>query len=93
MDVLERILHAKRQELKLQKEQLPMRRAVELASAAAPPHDFVAAVRRPDRINIIAEVKRAIYAQRTARDGRVGYYHPQLDGPECCYDRAERTNV
>ncbi len=59
MDVLERILHAKRQELEAQKVQLPMRRAVEMASAAAPPHDFVAAIRQPDRINIIAEVKRA----------------------------------
>lgn len=59
MDVLERILKVKRAELEIEKLQLPMRRAIEMASAAPPPRDFPAAVRRPGQVNIIAEVKRA----------------------------------
>jgi indole-3-glycerol phosphate synthase len=59
MDVLERILNVKRAELKTEKEQLPMRRAIEMASAAPPPRDFPAAIRRAGAVNIIAEVKRA----------------------------------
>jgi hypothetical protein len=59
MDVLERILNVKRAELEAEKGQLPMRRAIEMASAAPPPRDFPAAVRRPGSVNVIAEVKRA----------------------------------
>lgn len=59
MDVLERIVNAKRAELEMEKGQLPLRRAVEMASAAPPPRDFVAAVRRPGAVNVIAEIKRA----------------------------------
>jgi len=59
MDVLERILNVKRAELEIEKGQLPMRRAIEMASAAPPPRDFPAAIRRPGPVNIIAEVKRA----------------------------------
>jgi indole-3-glycerol phosphate synthase len=58
MDILDRILHAKRAELEAEKRVVPMRRAIELASAAAPPHAFLPALRRAG-INIIAEVKRA----------------------------------
>ena len=59
MDVLGRIIAGKRTELETEKRQLPMRRAIELASAAPPPHPFGAALRAPGRINVIAEVKRA----------------------------------
>jgi indole-3-glycerol phosphate synthase len=59
MDVLERILNIKRADLEIEKGQLPMRRAIEMASAAPPPRDFPAAIRRPGSVNIIAEVKRA----------------------------------
>ncbi len=59
MDILERIVAAKRADVEREKAALPMRRAIELASGAAPPHDFVAALRRTDRPNVIAEVKRA----------------------------------
>ena len=59
MDVLERIVAAKRQDLAREKERLPPRRIIELASGAPPPQDFAAALRRRDRVNIIAEVKRA----------------------------------
>ena len=59
MDILDRILRAKRSEIEIEKAKLPLRRAVELASSAPPPHDFVKAVRHPGRVNIIAEVKRA----------------------------------
>jgi indole-3-glycerol phosphate synthase len=59
MDVLERIIASKRTELLTEKRQVPMRRAIELASSAPPPHSFGAALRTPGRINVIAEVKRA----------------------------------
>jgi indole-3-glycerol phosphate synthase len=59
MDILERIVAAKKVEVEREKTILPMRRAIELASSAAPPHDFVAALRQSDRVNVIAEVKRA----------------------------------
>ena len=59
MDVLERIIAGKRTDLEAEKRQLPMRRAIELASAAPPSHPFGAALRTPGRINVIAEVKRA----------------------------------
>ncbi len=58
MDLLERIVQAKRADVAREKELLPMRRAIELASAAPPPHDFPGALRRPDRVNVIAEIKR-----------------------------------
>jgi indole-3-glycerol phosphate synthase len=56
MDLLERIRAAKRAETENEKRVLPMRRAIELASAAAPTHPFAGALRRPDRATIIAEV-------------------------------------
>jgi indole-3-glycerol phosphate synthase len=56
MDLLERIRAAKRAETENEKRVLPMRRAIELASAAPPPHPFAAALRRPDRATAIAEV-------------------------------------
>jgi indole-3-glycerol phosphate synthase len=59
MDVLDRIIAGKRTDLETEKRQLPMRRAIELASAAPPPHPFGAALRTPGRLNVIAEVKRA----------------------------------
>jgi indole-3-glycerol phosphate synthase len=59
MDILDRIVQAKRAELAREKEALPMRRAIEQASAAPAPHDFAAALRNRDRVNIIAEIKRA----------------------------------
>jgi len=58
MDVLERILNMKRVELENEKSRLPMRRLIEMASAAPPPRDFAAALRRPGPMNIIAEIKR-----------------------------------
>ena len=57
MDVFERIIAAKRADLDLEKRQLPMRRAIELSSAAPPPHTFAEAMRRGQRINIIAELR------------------------------------
>lgn len=56
-DILERVLREKRIEMAREMEVLPMRRAIELASSAAPPHDFVKSLRRTDRVNVIAEVK------------------------------------
>ena len=56
MDLLERIRAAKRAETESEKRVLPMRRAIELASAAPPPHPFAAALRRADRATVIAEV-------------------------------------
>jgi len=67
--ILERIVQAKRAEVEHEKERLPMRRAIELASAAPPPQDFAAALRRPSRINVIAEVKRASPSRGPIREG------------------------
>ncbi len=69
MDILERIVQAKRVELERDKELLPMRRAIELASGAPPPHDFAAALRVKDRVNVIAEVKRASPSRGAIKDG------------------------
>ncbi len=69
MNILERIVEAKRSELEREKSSLPMRRAIELASGAPPPHDFAAALRRPGRINIVAEIKRASPTRGKIREG------------------------
>ena len=66
MDILERILAAKRIEVEAEKRAVPMRRAIEMASAAAPPHPFVPALKRPG-VNVIAEVKRASPAKGAIR--------------------------
>ena len=56
MDFLERIRAAKRAETENEMRVVPMRRAIELASSAPPPHPFAAALRRPDRLTVVAEV-------------------------------------
>jgi indole-3-glycerol phosphate synthase len=56
MELLERIRAARRAETENEMRLLPMRRAIELASAAPPPHPFAAALRRPDRATAVAEV-------------------------------------
>lgn len=66
MDILERILAAKRAEVEAEKRVVPMRRAIEMASSAAPPHAFLPALRRAGT-NIIAEVKRASPAKGPIR--------------------------
>ena len=69
MDILERILAAKRVELEAEKRTVPMRRAIEMASSAPPPHAILPALRRADRVNVIAEVKRASPAKGAIRPG------------------------
>jgi indole-3-glycerol phosphate synthase len=59
MDILDRIIQAKRIEVAQDKEAVPMRRVIEKASSAPPPHDLLSALRHPDRVKVIAEVKRA----------------------------------
>jgi len=56
MELLERIRAARRAETESEMRVLPMRRAIELASAAPPPHPFAAALRRADRVTAVAEV-------------------------------------
>jgi indole-3-glycerol phosphate synthase len=68
VDVLERIVRAKRTEIERDRAEVPMRRIIELASAAPPPQDLVAALRRPGGIKIIAEVKRASPSRGTIRE-------------------------
>ncbi len=68
-DILERIIRAKRAEVARDKESLPMRRLIEMASAAPPPHDLPSALKRSDRINIIAEVKRASPSRGGIQEG------------------------
>jgi indole-3-glycerol phosphate synthase len=65
MDILDRILASKRVELEAEKRAVPMRRAIELASAALPPHPFLPVLRRAGQVNVIAEVKRASPAKGT----------------------------
>ena len=59
MDVLDRIVRAKRAQVARDKEQLSPRRVIELATSAPPPRDFGAALRREGRVNVIAEIKKA----------------------------------
>jgi indole-3-glycerol phosphate synthase len=59
VDVLDRILRAKRAQVARDKERLSPRRAIELATGAQAPRDFAAALRREGRINVIAEIKKA----------------------------------
>jgi len=59
MDILDRIVQAKRAELVRTKEANPIRRLIERASAAPPPHDLPSALRKAGTVNVIAEVKRA----------------------------------
>ncbi|HZN02735.1 MAG TPA: indole-3-glycerol phosphate synthase TrpC, partial [Candidatus Polarisedimenticolia bacterium] len=69
MDILDRILAAKRVELEAEKRSIPPRRAIEMASSAAPPHAFLPALKRSGRVNVIAEVKRASPAKGAIRPG------------------------
>jgi len=59
VDVLDRIVRAKRAQVARDKEQLSPRRVIELATSAPPPRDFGAALRREGRVNVIAEIKKA----------------------------------
>jgi indole-3-glycerol phosphate synthase len=59
MDLLERIVHAKKDEIARDKEAMPLRRLIEMATGAPPPRDFPAALRRAGQVNVIAEIKRA----------------------------------
>ncbi|HZM70860.1 MAG TPA: indole-3-glycerol phosphate synthase TrpC [Candidatus Cryosericum sp.] len=69
MNLLARILEAKRAELESEKSRLPIRRAIEMASGALPSRSFAPGLRRRDRINVIAEVKGAARPPEAARGG------------------------
>lgn len=59
MDILERIVQAKRAQVARDKGNISPRRLIELATSALPPRDFAAALRRQEQINVIAEFKKA----------------------------------
>ena len=59
MDILERIVQAKRAQIARDKAEAPMRRVIELATTALPPRDLPHALRREGSVSIIAEIKRA----------------------------------
>lgn len=69
MDILERIVQAKRAEVERAKTLVPMRRVIELASGAPPPLEFAGALRATGRVNVIAEVKRASPSRGPIRPG------------------------
>ncbi|MFQ5877616.1 MAG: indole-3-glycerol phosphate synthase TrpC [Acidobacteriota bacterium] len=69
MDILDRIVRAKRGEVERARAAVPMRRIIEMASAAPPPHDLRAAVSDNGRVNVIAEVKRASPSRGGIRTG------------------------
>ena len=69
MNLLARILEAKRAELESEKSRLPIRRAIEMASGALPPRSFAPGLRRRDRINVIAEVKGSARPPENPRGG------------------------
>lgn len=69
MDVLERIAAAKRAEVAAEMRALPMRRAIELASAAPPAHPFAAALAGVAGVAIVAEIGgRAVRERPEAAD-------------------------
>jgi len=59
VDILDRIVRAKRAQVERDKERMSPRRVIELATSAPPPRDFAAALRREGRVNVIAEIKKA----------------------------------
>src|SRR5262245_3806346 len=69
MDILTKIFEAKKADLVVEQEQVPLRRAIELSSTAPPPHPILPALKRADRVNIIAEVKRASPSRGDIRPG------------------------
>jgi indole-3-glycerol phosphate synthase len=59
VDILDRIVRAKRAQVERDKERMSPRHVIELATSAPPPRDFAAALRREGRVNVIAEIKKA----------------------------------
>jgi indole-3-glycerol phosphate synthase len=59
MDILERIVQAKRAQIARDKAESPVRRMIELATTALPPRDLPQALRRAAGMAVIAEIKRA----------------------------------
>ena len=59
MDILERIVQAKRAQIARDKAESPVRRMIELATTALPPRDLPQALRGGETMSIIAEIKRA----------------------------------
>jgi indole-3-glycerol phosphate synthase len=59
MDILERIVQAKRAQIARDKAESPVRRMIELATTALPPRDLSQALRRAAGMAVIAEIKRA----------------------------------
>jgi indole-3-glycerol phosphate synthase len=59
MDILERIVQAKRVQIARDKAESPVRRMIELATTALPPRDLPQALRGGETMSIIAEIKRA----------------------------------
>ena len=59
MDILERIVQAKKAQVARDKDAVSPRRLIELATAAPPPRDLASALRRAGRVNVIAEIKKA----------------------------------
>ena len=68
-DILDRIVQVKRAQVERDKAGLSPRRIIELATGAPPPRDFAAALRRPDAINVIAEIKKASPSKGEIRPG------------------------
>ncbi|MBX3450638.1 MAG: indole-3-glycerol phosphate synthase TrpC [Planctomycetaceae bacterium] len=58
-DILERIIERKRQDLAACQQRLPLDALRERLADAAPPRDFVGALRRASHMGLIAEVKKA----------------------------------
>jgi len=82
VDVLDRIVQAKRAQIARDKIERPLRRLIEMATAALPPRDLVAALRRPGRINVIAEIKRASPSRGPIKAGA------EVEGIAESYERA-----
>src|SRR5262245_9686509 len=59
MDILDRIVQAKRAQVARDKEKVSPRRLIEVATGAPPAREFTAALGRPGRLNVIAEIKKA----------------------------------